>query len=433
MPLRWDYFSDQPEVIRDKAYKRRIYKAVAWDFIKMLGVNLFIFPFAILFYLFTSRKKISTDNAYFFGLSINLDKNPSQTRELIDDLAVDTLLIRLPLHDIENLSAYTEFAQQYRDKNLLINILQDRRHIESPQLLQQSLEQIFHYLSPLTPRFQIGNAINRKKWAIFSMDEYLRFYKVAYDLKQQKYPQLILLGSAVIDFEYYFTIRTLFNFYRIRFDQLSSLLYVDRRGAPENTQAGLDLPKKLQLLQAIARLSPKTSADIVITETNWPIENTYPYAPTSGEECVNLDDHANYLVRYYLLALASGVVKNVYWHQLIAPGYGLIDNRKGLVKYPAYYAFKTLLSLVKKAQFIEIKQQQGLYQVRFQGKAIIDIYWALKPIKLNSKGKKIILRDGQEVTQDEILVGESPIYTIGGKKTPVSLAQGELTAIDREI
>lgn len=410
MTLRWDSFSDQPEVIRDKAYKRRIYKAVAWDFIKMLGANLFIFPLATLFYLLTPSKKISIDHANFFGLSINLDKNPHQTRKLIDDLTVDTLLIRLPLHDIENLSAYTEFVQQYRDKNLLINILQDRRHIENLPLLQQSLDQIFHHLSPLTQRFQIGNAINRKKWAIFSMDEYLRFYKVAYDLKQKKYPQLTLLGSAVIDFEYYFTIRTLFNFYRLRFDQLSTLLYVDRRGAPENTQAGLDLIKKLKLLQSIARLSPKTNADIVITETNWPIENTHPYAPTSGKECVSLDDHANYLVRYYLLALASGVVKNIYWHQLIAPGYGLIDNRNGLVKYPAYYAFKTLLSLLKQTQFIELKQQQGLYQARFQGKVIIDVYWSLKPITLNSKGKKIILRDGQEVSQDEILIGKSPVY-----------------------
>ena len=42
MPLRWDSFSDQPEMIHDKAYKHKIYKAVAWDFIKMLGTNLLL-------------------------------------------------------------------------------------------------------------------------------------------------------------------------------------------------------------------------------------------------------------------------------------------------------------------------------------------------------------------------------------------------------
>lgn len=412
MPLRWDSFSDQPKVIRDKAYKRRIYKTVAWDFLKMLGTNLLIFPLSFVFYLLIPAKKCSVENSSFFGLSINLDKNPDATRQLIDDLKVDILLIRLPLHDIENLLAYFEFAQQYSDKKLLINILQDRRHIEDPLLLRQSLEGIFKVFSPLTNSFQMGNAINRKKWGVFSMDEYLRFYQVAYDLKQKKYPQLTLLGSSVIDFEYYFTIRTLFNFYSLQFDQLSSLLYVDRRGAPENKQAGFDLLKKLKLLQAIARLSPKTSADIVITETNWPIENTHPYAPTSSEECVSLEDHANYLVRYYLLALASGVVKNVYWHQLIAPGYGLIDNRNDLVKYPAYYAFKTLLSLLKQAKFIELKQKKGFYHARFQGETKVNVYWALKATRLKTQGKKIILRDGQEVSQDEVLVGESPLYII---------------------
>jgi hypothetical protein len=410
MPLRWDSFSDQPEMIHDKAYKHKIYKTVVWDFLKILATNLFIFPLATLFYFLIPSKKDPVDCASFFAMSINLDKNPCATRKLIYDLNIDNILIRLPLHDIENLEAYFAFAQQYADKEMLINILQDRRHIEDSKRLQQSLDAIFSRFAPLTRRFQIGNAINRKKWAIFSMDEYLRFYKIAYDLKQQKYPQLVLLGSAVIDFEYYFTIRTLFNFYRLRFDQLSSLLYVDRRGAPENTQLGLDLIKKLRLLQSIARLSPKSSTDIIITETNWPIENTAPYAPTGNKECVSLEDHANYLVRYYILALASGVVKNIYWHQLIATGYGLIDNRNGLIKYPAYFAFKTLVSVLKKARFITLKQTKGLYHARFQAEQNIDVYWALQPTIINSKGKKIILRDGKEVSQEEMLVGESPLY-----------------------
>jgi hypothetical protein len=410
MPLRWDSFSDQPEVIRDKRYKRKIYKTVAWDFIKLLATNLFIFPLVTLFYLLVPRKKKQSDPQAFFGMSINLDKNPNKTRRLIDDLNVDNLLIRLPLHDIEQLADYIEFAQQYSDKALLINILQDRRHVEDPERLRQSLDQIFQAFIPLTKRFQIANAINRKKWAIFSMDEYLRFYKVAYELKQQKYPQLILLGPSVIDFEYYFTIRTLFNCYRLRFDQLSSLLYVDRRGAPEKTQAGLDLIKKLRLLHAIVRLSPKTNTDIVITETNWPIEHTYPYAPTSHEECVTLEAHANYLVRYYLLAMASGVVKQVYWHQLIATGYGLIDNRNGLIKYPAYYAFKTLLSILRQARFISLLEHKGLYHARFQSDKMIDIYWALHPVELHFKGKTIISRDGKRIRQKTVHVGESPLY-----------------------
>ncbi|MCK5903133.1 MAG: hypothetical protein KAG28_08275 [Cocleimonas sp.] len=411
-PFRWDHFSDQPAMIHDKTYKRRIYKTVIADFLKMLVTNLIVFPLSLLFYYLFPIKKVSIKPNTFFGLSINVDKNPEATRQLVDDLAVDNVLIRLPLHDIENLASYIDFTQQYADKNILINILQDRRHIEDLVLWHQSLTTIFEKFSPICHRFQIGNAINRKKWAIFSMEEYLRFYQVAYDLKQEKHPNIILLGSAVIDFEYYFTIRTLFNRYPVQFDQLSTLLYVDRRGAPENTQVSLNLINKLQLLQSIARLSPKTQTEIVITEVNWPIENTHPYAPTSGYECVSLEDHANYLVRYYLLALASGVVKNVYWHQLIAAGYGLIDQREGLKKYPAYYAFKTLLFLLKDSQFINLTQRGTLYHARFKLTTLIHVYWALEPITLATEDKRILLRDGTEVRQKLLTVGESPVYII---------------------
>ncbi len=413
MPLRWDSYSDQPEMIHDKAYKWKIYRSVIWDFFKMLGTNLVMFPITFIFYLIVPTVKPRLDTSKFFGLSINQDKNPQDTRQLIDDLQVNNLLIRMPLHDIENIQNYVNFAQEYADKDLLINILQDRRHVTDLAMLRQSLEQIFEQFGSLTKRFQMGNAINRKKWAIFSMDEYLRVFRVAYTLKKEKYPELILLGSSVIDFEYYFTLRTLFNGYRLRYDQFSSLLYVDRRGNPENTQLALDIRKKLYLLHAMTRLSPKSKPEIVITETNWPIKNTHPYAPTSETECIDLDDHANYLVRYYLLVLTTGVVKNVYWHQLIAPGYGLVDNRgDSLIKYPAYYAFKTLLAQIQNKQFVKFEQIGDLYRLHFQAEKKVEVCWALSPTTINTAEKQIILRDGQEQTKTEIQLGESPVYLI---------------------
>ncbi len=421
--FKWDHYSDQPEVIRDKAFKKKIYRQTRWASIKLLASNIVVFPIAFLAYWLFPVKKSPISVCDFFGMSINLDKNPQQTKAFIDDLQVENLLIRMPLSDIDNLQSYLDFASQYKDKKLLINILQDRQHIEDLTLLKQSLDNIFSAFSPLTQHFQIGNAINRKKWAFFSMDEYLRFYQVAYQLKKQKYPDLTLLGSSVIDFEYYFTIRTLFNLHKVYFDQCSSLLYVDRRGAPENTQMGLNLTKKLHFLQMILRLSPKSGTDILITETNWPISHTAPYAPTSEKECVSLDDHANYLVRYYLLALASGVVKTVYWHQLIAPGYGLIDNRQDkLLKYPAYYAFKTLLSILKDTEFLALKITGKQYKISFQklktnpsesADQIIDIYWGLEPFVIQTDGRTIIQRDGVELPYTkELQVNSSPVYLI---------------------
>jgi len=414
--LKWDHYSDQPDIIREKGLKKKIYKQVRWDSFKLLLTNLVFYPLSLLFYFVISPKKKQVDTQAFFGMSINLDNSPEQARALVDDLQLNNLLIRMPLHDIENIKQYIAFAEQFSDKNLLINILQDRRHVEDLALAKQSLQQIFEEFSHLTHRFQVGNAINRKKWAIFSMDEYLDFYKVAFDLKQRYFPKLVLLGASVIDFEYYFTIRTLFNIKKVRFDECSSLLYVDRRGAPENYQMGFNLQKKLFFLQAMLRLSPKSKSDIVITETNWPIKDTAPYAPTSNAECIDLESHANYLVRYYLLALATGVVKNVYWHQLIAPGYGLVDNRDGmLIKYPAYHAFKVMLSLLEGANFTGFKEQQGLYQVSFErNKNTVVVVWSLCKTQLNVKGQHVISREGKQFEDaNTIEIGASPVYLIG--------------------
>ena len=255
------------------------------------------------------------------------------------------------------------------------------------------------------------------------MDEFLRFYKIGFDLRNKKFPEIKLLGSSVIDFEYYFSIRTLFNLYKVRFDQFSSLLYVDRRGAPENTQMGLDLTKKLQLMQAMLRLTPKSSNEIVITETNWPITNTAPYAPTSEDDCVDLESHANFLVRYYLLALSSRVVKNVYWHQLIAPGYGLIDNRGDtLIKYPAYLAFKTMLLQLRESHFVDISSKNGTYCTTFS-KNISDnhevkteVFWSVTETNqsknIDNKTQKLINRDGVKEQGTSFTVSPSPVYLI---------------------
>ena len=415
MRLKWDYYSDQPEVIKDRALKKRIYKSIRWDSFKMVLTNIALYPVAFIVYLLLPTKKKLVDCNQFFGMSVNFDKNPLETQQLIQDLDAQNLLIRVPLHDIENLSSYVRFAEKFKDKNLLINILQDRRHVEDLTLLKSSLRDIFQQFSHLTHRFQIANAINRKKWAIFSMDEFLSFYKVAYNLKQKEFPKLVLLGASIIDFEYYFTLRTLFNWHKVHFDECSSLLYVDRRGAPENTQMGLDLVKKLHLLQAILRLSPKTGTDIVITETNWPISQTAPYAPTSEEDCVSLEKQADFLVRYYLLSIASGVVKQVFWHQLIAPGYGLLDNRNDkLVKYPSYQAFKTMLSQLQRAEFHSIDIQNGLYHLFFtKNNTQIEVLWSLTSHDVDCAEKQLLSIDGKPIEPKTSLeIGSSPVYFI---------------------
>ena len=349
-PFTWDYYSDQPAIIKDKALKRQMRRSALPSLIKTFLIALITLPFALLLMPFMPRRTISGE--HFFGMGVNLDKEPNTTPYLIEELGVKKLLIRIPLWEMSRLNEYVTFIRSLKDKEITVAILQDREHITSPSMTKDHFTQIFEALDGICHTYIIGSTINRAKWGFFSVNEYLDFYAIAYTLKKEKFPNLKLIGSNVIDFELHFTAHTLFHLQRIHFDAVGTLLYVDRRGAPENTQMGFDLMGKINLIDSLIRLSPKTSNELIITETNWPIKNTAPYAPTSEHECVSEEDYANFMMRYYLLAFASQKVSCVYWHQLIAPGYGLIDNREGIRKRSAFEAYKVMLSHLSDAKFI---------------------------------------------------------------------------------
>ena len=345
-PFIWDNYSDQPHVIKDKAYKKAMRKKHLKDFIKLFFSSIFILPIAIFFMKFF-RGKNQASNQEFYGIGVNLDKGEIQ-HELVEELGVKNLIIRFPLWDIKNIDLYVEFAQKFNKtskKDILLNIMQDRQNIENPKLLKENLELIFTKFATLVDEYQIATTINRVKWGFFSVQEYLNFYKIAQNLKEEKYPNIKLLGPSVIDFEYYYNVRAMFNFQNIKYDIVSSLLYVDRRGSPRNTQYGFfDTKNKIDLLYSLVKLSNKCKNEIYITEVNWPISNTAPYAPTSEKECVSLDDYTKYMLDYFKIARDSKKIKRVYWHQLVATGYGLVDNRDGkIVKYPQFYAFKEMI------------------------------------------------------------------------------------------
>jgi len=51
------------------------------------------------------------------------------------------------------------------------------------------------------------------------------------------------------------------------------------------------------------------------------------------------------MLEYLKTAKKSKKIQKVFWHQLIAPGYGLVDNRDGkIVKLPQFYALKEVLN-----------------------------------------------------------------------------------------
>jgi len=342
-PFIWDKYSDQPYPLKDKAYKQKMRRKHLLSYIPLFLTNIIIFPLSIVLMYFFKGQNGSKYSLY--GIGVDLDKGEVQ-KELVEELGVKHLLVRMPLWQMDRIEEYVNFVKSFgSDKHILLNILQDREHIDDKALLQKDIETIFATFSPFVDEFQIGNAINRTKWGFFSMDEYLKWYEVIQKIRDEKYPHIKLIGSSVIDFEFHYTIRTLFNFFRVKYDKFSSLLYVDRRGAPDNKQMGIfDTKNKINMLYALVRLSPKTTNEIYITEVNWPLSNTAPHAPTSELECVSEEKYTQYMTEYYNIAKSSGKIERVYWHQLIAAGYGLVDDRENrLRKTLAFEAYQRMI------------------------------------------------------------------------------------------
>ena len=409
-PYLWDSYSDQPYQLKDHAFKKngrkKEFSSLLYTYLSSL---ILLPPFLVLQYFIKPRK---IDTKQFFGMSVNLDRFPKESVTLIKELGVDTVLIRLPLWEMERLEEYVTFVQQFSEQKVVLNIMQDREHIENLQLLKTDLNTIFKALHKDISLFQIGTTINRAKWGFFSVGEYLKFYKVAYLLKMQRYDKIKLIGPSVIDFEYHFNIHALFNFAKLRFDALSSLLYVDRRGAPENTQMGFDLLKKITLLDTLAFFSPKTKRAIYLTETNWPISQSAPYAPTSEHECVSEDLYTEYMLRYCLLAFASQRIDGLYWHQLIAPGYGLIDSRDGLQKREAFEAFKVMLQKLQNMKFVHFSQHQAQYTLVLKNSSqSVSVLWSLQPITRHfSKAVHYYDYLGREHQNKHLELSTKPIY-----------------------
>lgn len=343
--FRWDPYSDQPCILK-KEDKRSLRRGYLFDFLMLLGTNSLYFPYLFFKFLFKKNTKtVITHKKSFYGLCVNLDKGDIQY-ELVEELGIRSLQIRVFLDDMKNIDQYVAFAEKFgSNKEILITIIQDRAHIEDPLLLAKDIEKLFDKFQHISSEYQIGNAVNRIKWSFISMEEYLKFYETVQKVRDDKFASLKLIGSSVIDFEYHFTIRTLFNRYKVHYDKFSSLLYVDRRGSPQNKQMGIfDLRQKIELLDTIVKSASKSENHIYLSEVNWPLSGTAPYAPTSEKECVDEKLYTQYMLAYFDIARKTGKIEKVFWHQLIAPGYGLVDDRGDMIqKRDAFYAFKNMI------------------------------------------------------------------------------------------
>ena len=298
---------------------------------------------------------------------------------LLDELGNPPVLVRFYHHESESEWAFTlKLIDQLKERGIQVMaaLIQDRDAVLQPALWEAFLERIVPAIADKVQQVEITHAGNRVKWGIWSAHDYRLLIEPAFRL-QKRYPSIQLTGPACIDFEYYPVIAALKAIPRgEKLNALSHLLYVDRRGSPENTQAKFSTLEKCALLKSMAEYSKHTESRVIISEVNWPIKYTGIWSPIGGpyttpqwrvdEPGETEQDYASFMLRYLVIALCSGHIDQVYWWRLSAHGYGLVDDRDNFRRRPAFYALKTFNHLLGNAQFVcKWNADEGVYLFEF--------------------------------------------------------------------
>ncbi len=420
----WDHLSDQPHQHAGRWSKR-------W--IRLVDSPYHAFDFFVvacsaprIWSRFRQlQRELHRQPVRFDGIGVCLRPWPEDPRAhlaAVEELGVRNVLLRLHPwaadHDAEESLAR---ELQSRGFDLGFALPQVRDLVIDPGRWRAAIEELGERFAPYGRYFQIGQAVNRSKWGIWSRPECVRLYRTAAEVLR-RIDGVELLGPAVIDFEFQVT-AALANYPRdgLNFDVLSSLLYVDRRGAPENRQMGFDTIDKVLLLKAIADTGRNSTDRSWITEVNWPLWEG-PHSPAGKTVSVSEEAQADYLVRYYLLALATGAVERVYWWRMVARGYGLIapEPDGSLRRRPSWFALKTLNTELDGAIFTgTLPSPENVWLYRFRrGDATVVVAWSLdenRLAELPEPARHVIARDGSEIPPTQgtkITTGPSPVYYV---------------------
>jgi tRNA A-37 threonylcarbamoyl transferase component Bud32 len=418
----WDHLSDQPHQHATRGEKWAIRLADSRSHLRDAGIILAAAPAVWRRYRELRRDPVS-EPFRFQGIGLAVrpwPENPERHLESINQLGVGPVMLRL--HPWESDHRHEEqLARALVDAGheVAFAIPQNRDLVRDRKAWRDAVVELAEIFVPYGRQFQIGQAINRSKWGIWTHQEYVGLYLEASDILRW-YPDVELMGPSVIDFEFQ-SILALVNRRDpdLHFDIVSSLLYVDRRGAPENRQMGLDTVGKVTMLRAIADVGRCSSPRCWITEVNWPLWEG-PHSPAGKSVAVGEEEQADYLVRYYLLALGTGLVERVYWWRLIARGYGLVAPASdgSLRLRPAWHALQTLIGQLDGALFMgPLKAPEGAYLYLFENDGLeIVVGWGLAAgtrATLPRPPQETVSRDGQTAPASpgrDVLLGSSPTY-----------------------
>jgi hypothetical protein len=391
----------------------------------------------------------------FLGICVASNANPETDTYVISQLktlGIQRVRLDFTYGDLEGFNA--RFLHRLIAEGLAVTLhliapFDAAKNMHSQQeqnRWQQFLIAVLDLFSASIKQVEIGNTINRKRWAGYTMDGFLIAWKIAY--KTIKARNIELLGPNIQDFEPMYNISLLKTLQTN--NQLPDIhtdnLFVERAIEPERSDHRVfkyswtrifkfNLVKKARLLQKIGRdfgvLQTASSAAF------WAIYRINRILP-NGEQ-----KQADYLVRYFTLLAASGALQQANWGALICHREGLINDGLSNAEYPdleriAHYlsangelaqythhpsfaALQTLLKHISGACYqttiangshLEIHHfthANGQYHIAWTTNGnvsyLADIYG-----KESLKSVKMLNRDGKPLEKNTEFICESPIY-----------------------
>lgn len=397
----WDDCSDQPLAALDRQERSRSYPAGRG--LRMFRDAVFSAP-GIWLSQKRSRALAFTREVSLrdrVGVSLSPESATLNAElQLLAELGTLPVLVRVNHQDDE-----TRLALQYElidrlhasGHSIKLALLQDRNAIKDTSAWKEFVLAVLERTANKLASLEYGHAINRVKWGIWSFAELRQFYSLLPEIRQ-RYPDLAITGPATIDFEYPFLLTALKLWpASVQRAAVSHHLYVDRRGAPENLQSGFNALGKFTLAKAIANRHGTESVEV--TEVNWPIQGTgihspvtppfeYPHSARDAifDSGVDESDAADFMIRYLVLAICSGLVDRVYWWRLVARGYGLVDLQADgtLRQRPGFTALRHFMHTLGSARLVRTevpgpdRQHAGVYRFWFRTpeKEQIVLCWA---------------------------------------------------------
>lgn len=391
----------------------------------------------------------------FFGVCVASNEDPAIDAYVIgqlETLGVNHVRLDFSYGDLEGYN--NRFLQKLiaEDFNVTLHLLapfdaaKNMADHSEQERWRTFLSTVLDQYGTSVKQVEIGNTINRKRWAGYSFDRFLIAWEIAQ--AEVKSRDITLLGPNLQDFEPIYNIGILKALQDK--DQLpdvhSDNLFVERVSEPERFDHRIlkykwakifryNLIKKARTLQKIGRDFgvAKTASSAAF----WAIYRINRLLANAEQK------QADYLTRYFTLLAASGALQSANWGALICNREGLIND--GLTdaeypdleriahyqsadgalnqyeRYPSFYAMQTVAHYLSGAHYqAAVASARGLEIHHFTNeKTQFHIAWAINgkmALLADIYSKKTLTnaelrhRDGNVLDKNVDLISECPIY-----------------------